>query len=307
MQCGNSVMYQRIIEIETWGTQLSLSQGLLHIEAPGKTPVSVPITSCAVLILSTPAVRLSGAVLSSIAESGGLTVVCNSRWLPVASFLPHVGMHEQTRIVQKQASMPCTLKKRLWKELIVRKIQNQAEVLKSQKLDFHPLLELSKAVRSGDATNIEARAAAYYWQMLRLVPRRDRTAQNANLLLNYAYTILCASTARSLCASGLNLCLGIHHHNKYNPYCLASDMMEPYRFFAESAVLECVAAFRPSDKITSEEKKFIGNYFLTRRIRIESAWCALNTALRKSAYSLFENINKSANCLSLPRGSIRCG
>lgn len=308
IQCGNSDMYQRIIEIETIGTRLSISNGLLCITPPHGDSVKLPVKTCSVLILSNPAVSLSSAVISEIAENGGVVVVCNSKWLPVAAFLPYVGMKEQTRVVISQAEMPITLKKRLWKELIVRKIKNHASVLKSAGLAFQPLLELSKAVRSGDTSNIEARAAAYYWRELNLFPKRNRSAKDANILLNYAYTLLASSIARALCASGLNLCLGVHHRNKYNPYCLASDIMEPYRFFAEASVLANMKENDTlSEGISRKEKEFISSYFLERDIRIDREWHSLNSALRKTAVSLAESIQTRDKHLILPEGEIRCG
>ena len=91
-------------------------------------------------------------------------------------------------------------------------------------------------MRSGDADNLEARAAAYYWR--NLFPEiedftRDRDGFPPNNLLNYGYAILRAIIARSLVGSGLLPTLGIHHHNKYNAYCLADDIMEPYRPFVD--------------------------------------------------------------------------
>jgi len=54
--------------------------------------------------------------------------------------------------------------------------------------------------------------------------------------LNYGYAILRAIVARSLVASGLLPTLGIFHRNQYNAYCLADDVMEPYRPYVDQIV-----------------------------------------------------------------------
>ena len=105
------------------------------------------------------------------------------------------------------------------------------------------LLNLAASVKSGDSENYEAQAAAYYWK--RVFPdslefRRERYGPPPNNLLNYGYAILRAIVARSLTASGLLPTLGIHHRNQYNAYCLADDIMEPYRPFVDYIVYQII-------------------------------------------------------------------
>ena len=98
-------------------------------------------------------------------------------------------------------------------------------------------------VRSGDPDNLEARAAAYYWKTLFADIEgftRDREGIPPNNLLNYGYAILRAVVARGLVTSGLLPTLGIHHHNRYNAYCLADDIMEPYRPYVDELVFRLV-------------------------------------------------------------------
>ena len=99
-------------------------------------------------------------------------------------------------------------------------------------------------VKSGDSDNMEARAAAYYWKNLFPIEgfNRDRDGISPNNLLNYGYAILRAVVARGLVTSGLLPTLGIHHHNRYNAYCLADDIMEPYRPYVDELVYNIVAS-----------------------------------------------------------------
>jgi CRISPR-associated protein Cas1 len=142
---------------------------------------------------------------------------------------------------QINASEP--LKKQLWQQTVVAKIRNQAQLLAIQRLENKTLLNCAKEVKSGDVENQEARAAAYYWKKVFpdfLEFKRERYGAPPNNLLNYGYAILRAMVARSLVASGLLPTLGIHHRNQYNAYCLADDIMEPYRPFVDQVVCNII-------------------------------------------------------------------
>ena len=171
-------------------------------------------------------------------------ICCNEKHLPQALFLNMDGnttQTERTRI-QLEASVP--LKKNLWQQTIKAKINNQAALLKMEGKAYENILYWSDKVNSGDTNNYEARAAAHYWGAIfqPYIPHftRGRFEAPPNSLLNYGYAILRAVVARSLTASGLFLSLGIHHKNKYNAFCLADDIMEPYRPFVDQVVLRLV-------------------------------------------------------------------
>ena len=142
---------------------------------------------------------------------------------------------------QIEASLP--LRKQLWQQTIVAKITNQSAVLyRNSGMDKKMMLNWAKKVRSGDPDNIEARAAAYYWKNLFSGIKgldnfvRGRDGAPPNNLLNYGYAILRSITARALTSSGMLPTLGIHHHNRYNAFCLADDIMEPYRPYVDDLV-----------------------------------------------------------------------
>ena len=143
--------------------------------------------------------------------------------------------------MQLEASVP--LKKQLWQQTVSQKIANQAAVLIGRKIEARNMLVWAKSVKSGDPENIEGRAAAYYWRNLfdkEIHFIRDRDGVPPNPLLNYGYAILRAVVARSLVSSGMLPTLGIHHHNRYNAYCLADDIMEPYRPYVDELVLDLI-------------------------------------------------------------------
>jgi CRISPR-associated protein Cas1 len=148
----------------------------------------------------------------------------------------------QTERIIAQASSSLPTRKRLWQQIVRAKIQAQADVLTEFRNTDLGLLALISNVRSGDPANVEAQAARRYWTSLFSCNtfRRDRDAQDQNRLLNYGYAVLRAIIARAICAAGLHPSLGLHHHNKYNAFCLADDLMEPYRPVVDRVVARFV-------------------------------------------------------------------
>lgn len=164
----------------------------------------------------------------------------------------------QSQVFQAQLEASIPLKKQLWQQTVMAKIANQASVLALEKQSNKLLLQYAKTVKSGDADNHEAKAAAYYWKHLFpdfLAFRRDRYGFPPNNLLNYGYALLRAVVARSLVGSGLLPTLGIFHRNQYNAYCLADDIMEPYRPYVDQVVCGIVAMHGQYLEITPSMKK----------------------------------------------------
>ena len=223
-------MTDRIIEISNTAANLTLDNGLLKAAAPDQPPVSVPVAEIQCLILANPAIRISGALLAALAENKAVVLISGSNRMPVAMQFPLTGNYLQTERFHAQIDAPKPLIKRLWQTVVKAKISRQADLLcEFNKSDFG-LHSLEGRVFSGDSQNIEARAAAVYWKHLFLYPfTRDRSAHDSNLLLNYGYAVLRAMTARACCAAGLHPTIGINHHNRYDPFCLADDLMEPFR------------------------------------------------------------------------------
>ena len=142
------------------------------------------------------------------------------------------------------------LKKQLWQQTIKAKIENQAAVLSCcTGKEIGCMQAWANDVRSGDPDNLEGRAAAYYWKSLFADIdglenfTRNRDGIQPNSLLNYGYAILRAVVARAIVSSGMLPTLGIHHHNRYNAYCLADDIMEPYRPYVDEIVFNIVETY----------------------------------------------------------------
>jgi len=207
-----------------------------------KEKVTIPIEDIGVTILDHYGITISQYLVDRLMENNVALITCNDKHMPTGMMLnlaSHTLQHER---FQQQISATEPLKKRLWKQTIKRKISNQAQVLSILNFPHENMNHWAEKVKSGDPDNLEARAAAYYWKNIFTNHtdsfKRGRFEDEPNNLLNYGYAVLRAITARSLVGSGLLPTLGIHHHNKYNAYCLADDIMEPYRPFVDQLVVQ---------------------------------------------------------------------
>ncbi len=216
----------------------------LRMEGEKQTPRrTVPIEDIGVVVLEHPQITLTHGLMAALLDNNAVVITCDGSYMPSGLFMPLAGNTLQNEKFRAQLDASVPLKKNLWTQTIEAKIRNQAYLLAQQGINTENMLYWASSVKSGDADNHEARAAAYYWANLfppELQFLRQRGGSPPNNLLNYGYAILRGVVARGLVASGLLPTLGIHHANKYNAYCLADDIMEPYRPFVDKLVLEIV-------------------------------------------------------------------
>ena len=219
--------------------------------------VSRPIEDIGLVLLDNKQINISIGALSALLENNTAIITCDSKSMPVGMMLPLSGNTTQNERFRHQIGASLPLKKQLWQQTIKVKIANQMSVLERHTNEEVGCMKVwSEKVKSGDPDNFEARAAAYYWKNLFKIPgfTRKREGIPPNNLLNYGYAILRAVVARGLVASGLLPTLGIHHHNRYNAYCLADDIMEPYRPYVDELVLEIVRSGCNYEELTKELK-----------------------------------------------------
>ena len=221
---------------------------------------SIPIEDIGIMFLDHPRIVLSQTVLKGLMDENAVLVNCNDRHLPTGLMIPMVGHSMLSEVYNNQVSASHQLKGNLWKQIVSSKIFNQAMVLKKFQKPFQTLIRYAKSVKSHDAKNCEGSAAYYYWKtLLAEVPdfTRDRDGVWPNSLLNYGYAILRAVTARAIVSSGLIAGIGLHHKNKYNPYCLADDVMEAYRPYVDSLVFSILTEKSGTETDLKECKKLL--------------------------------------------------
>lgn len=222
---------------------------------------TIPVEDIGVVVLDHKQITVTQGLLDALLNNNCAVITCNNSHLPTGLLLPLNGNTLQNERFRQQLDASLPLKKQLWQQTIQAKITNQSSVLNiCRGMETGNMLKWRNDVRSGDPDNLEGRAAAYYWK--NLFPdnedfTRDRDGVAPNNLLNYGYAILRAVIARSLVASGLLPTLGIHHHNRYNAYCLADDIMEPYRPYVDELVVNYTDEHGYPLELTPEVKRVL--------------------------------------------------
>ena len=248
-------MIKRVLCFEN-PARLSLKLAQMVVELQDLTR-TLPIEDIGVVILDHKQITITHALIDALLANNVAIVTSNDKHLPVGLMLPLDGNTLQSERFRTQVDASEPLKKQMWQQTIVAKILGQAHVLGTQLIEHNNMLKWAKDVRSGDTENMEARAAAFYWRNMfeKDAFIRDPQGLPPNNLLNYGYSIVRAMMARALVGAGLLPTLGIHHHSRYDAYCLADDIMEPYRPFVDMKVLEMWKNGGITSDISSDQKR----------------------------------------------------
>lgn len=268
-----------------------------------QSEVTKPIEDIGVVVLDNKQITITSGVLEALLENNVAVITCDSKSMPVGLMLPLYGNTTQNERFRHQLNASLPLMKQLWQQTIKAKIDNQASVLSSCKMEEIRCMRVwANDVKSGDPNNIEARAAAYYWKGLFADIKgftRDREGIPPNNLLNYGYAILRAVVARGLVTSGLLPTLGIHHHNRYNAYCLADDIMEPYRPYVDELVYDLVQSHGNDLELTKELKASLLS-IPTLEVRISGKRSLLMVAVGQTTASLYKCFSGELRRINYP-------
>lgn len=270
---------------------LSSKNEQLYISFPeaDKADRSVPIEDLGMIVLENQQITITNGLLAKLTDRKVAVVSCNAQHLPEGLLLPMQGHTEQTERVRHQLEASQPLKKNLWQQTVTAKIKNQYTLLQEKGKESKRMEYLYKNVNSGDTGNHEAQAAAIYWQELFDIPEFNRTQAGIppNNLLNYGYAILRAVIARALVSSGMLPGVGIWHRNKYNAYCLADDIMEPYRPYVDLVVTHIVDSQDDYSELTTDLKKELLS-IPALDVKIDGQKSPLMVAASRTTSSLFD-------------------
>jgi len=263
---------------------------------------SIPIEDIGIVVMDNHQITITHGLLDSLLENNSAVITCNKSHMPSGLFMPLATNDEQSQKFRAQIEASEPLKKQLWAQTVSAKIKNQACILKARGVNINNMITWSKKVRSGDPDNFEGSAAAYYWKnFFPMIPNfiRDRQGEPPNNLFNYGYAILRAIIARALVGSGLLPTLGIHHSNKYNAYCLADDIMEPYRPFVDQVVYSIVSNGEDFYELNTSIKKQLLE-IATLDVLIEGKRSPLMVASQRTSASLAKCFEGEARKIIYP-------
>lgn len=297
-------MIRKTVEFATPGTRLSVANRQLVVERPEHPKATLPIEDLGVVIVDDARAHYTQAVFLELLAAGATVMVTGRDHLPAGMMLPLDAHHVQTERHRAQAGAREPVKKRAWQALVRAKIAQQGAVLVHFTGGHAGLASMSRRVRSGDPDNLEAQAAQRYWPRLFGKDfRRDRTAEGVNALLNYGYAVVRAATARAVVAAGLIPSLGVYHSNRSNPFCLADDLLEPYRPFVDWRVRLMVDA--EGGRVPSLDDRASRATLLSlfnETVFVGGRRTPLLLALHASAASLCRILTGGERALALPDG-----
>lgn len=292
-------MSLRIVEVAEDGRHLGKSHGFLTVAHDHAELGQVALDDIAAVIATAHGITYSNSLLVALAERCIPLVVCGSHFRPAAILWAAEGSFEQAGRMSDQAGAAKPLKKRLWADIVSAKIRAQGATLEAVGAPHQGFHLLSRKVRSGDPENIEAQAARRYWPLLFGTDfRRDRSADGVNAMLNYAYTVLRAGTARAIMSAGLHPSLGLAHRQRGNAFALADDLMEPFRPVAD--LLVCGLHRAGADGVNRDTKPELARILLLDMSTPEGI-SPVATCLQRLALSLVRCFAGEARKLNLPR------
>lgn len=266
---------------------------------------SVPIEDIGMVVLDHKQITITQALIEALLGNNVALITCDSTHHPTGLMLPLCGNTIQTERFRAQLDATEPLKKQLWAQTISQKIKNQAALFSNKNIDNSYLIPLYKNVKSGDTDNCEATAAAYYWgnifTSLSSVGsfKRFREGLPPNNYLNYGYALLRATMARSIVGAGLLPTLGIFHHNRYNAYCLADDLMEPYRPYVDKVVYIIIEQHGINEDISKEIKTLLLSIPVID-VLMDGEKSPLMNATQRTAVSLVKCFNGEQRKLIYP-------
>jgi len=292
-------MIKRTVEISTPGTHVGMREKQMVLYRDGQEIGCVPCEDVGILISDEHQMTFTQAALVSAVENGAAVIFCSRDHHPSGLLLPFAGNQLLTERLQLQIEMKKPLVKRLWRQIVQVKLRRQADRLPKDNRFRARIHQLSKDVKLDDEENCEAQAAKLYWPAL-FGPAfiRHREGPAPNNLLNYGYMTIRAAMARAICGAGLHPAIGLHHHNRSNPFCLADDLMEPFRPFVDARVIELWSG--GSVELRKEEKKSLLGV-LTDDVVIAGKRGPLMVALSKTVSSLVECLAGNRENLDLPQ------
>lgn len=274
----------------------------VNFSEEGKGEVTIPIEDLGYVVLENQQITVTNGLLMKLVQNKTAVITCDQQHMPNGFLQPLVGHTEQTERMRHQLNASVPLKKQLWQQTVVAKIENQGNHLLQRGKNALKLKRWAKDVKSGDGENHEAYAAAYYFQNLFDIDGFSRNQKGIapNNLLNYGYAILRAITARALCSSGLLPSVGIFHRNKYNAFCLADDIMEPYRPYVDILVYDIVETGCPLEELnTNLKKELLG--IPAMDVIIDGKQSPLMNAMSRTTNSLYECFEGSSRKLMYPQ------
>lgn len=267
--------------------KLDLSMGYMVVR--GEETVRVLIDEMAILMIENPAVSLTGCLLSELTNRKVRIIFCDDKRSPYAELQPYNGSHDSSLKIKQQSAWTEEQKLTVWTGIVQEKICNQAKVLLENELteEAAMLTAYVSELAFGDATNREGHAAKVYFNAL-FGKKFSRGQENSiNAMLNYGYALLLSAFNREVTLNGYLPNIGLCHDNRFNPYNLSCDLMEPFRVLIDREVIKT----QPVEFGKDEKRALLS--LLNTTVHIAGANQTVLNGIKIYTRSVFEAINKT--------------
>jgi len=292
-----------ILEISEQACHLASSRGFISISVDRKEIHKVPFDHVTSIITRAHGITYTHNLLVKLAKYNIPLVITDQSFMPVAITTPISVHHQHNKVLGAQMGQSMANKNKMWQTIVKSKIRQQIVALEYLKIAAPSLQNLVAEVTAGDKKNIEAQAARLYWNLLFGKDfKRSRFGTTPNEMLNYGYTIFRSTIARFICASGLHPALGIKHHNQYNAFCLADDLIEPYRPLIDICVYKLLAG--GEHELSPQIKKILAKQ-LEQKLRVGKKWLTVEDSIKKLCQSLAKALKNQTLGLKLPKANMK--
>lgn len=289
----------RILLIEN-PARLSVDVGRIRIEREDQKDLFVLPADIAVLLLHHHTVEITVQVLRLLVENRSIVLMTDDKHHPSGWLTPMYGLPQATLRLHQQMNLAAETRTRLWQTIVQARIRTEAANLRHFQLNGALRLErLATEVEPGDRAHAEGQAAKHYWDCFFGTDfKRDKQgAEDAlNSSLNYGYAVLRALVARELATASLTPMLGVGHMSRDNPFNLADDFMEPYRYIVERHI------HRHQDQLqefnTQARMLILG--FIKETAKLGNMEFRLPAAARESVGSYVRVLETGSGGLALP-------
>lgn len=276
-------MSWRVIVISS---RAKLDLKLNYMVIRGEETHKVFLSEISLLLIESTAVSMTAALLAELVKRKIKVIFCDGRRNPVSELVPYYGSHDSSAKIKAQINWSSSAKEQIWTEIVKEKIRQQMSLLKhSERSEAEILKRYLKEVELNDSTNREGLSAKIYFSAL-FGAGFSRSEDNLiNAALNYGYSILLSAFNREIAANGFLTQLGLFHDNIFNPFNLASDLMEPFRPLVDRIVLSM-----PLEDFSHEEKMVLVNV-LNQEVMIDHKKQYVNNAIKIYCKSVFDALH----------------
>lgn len=231
-------------------------------------------------------------LLSELTKNKVKVIFCDEKRNPSSELLPCYGSHDTSLKLRNQIKWDEIRKKEVWTQIVKEKILQQAALLQSlSKEEYRMLVSYAEEMEFGDETNREGHAAKVYFNAMfgKQFTRTEECPLNA--ALNYGYSILLSMFNREIVSNGYLTQLGLFHENMFNPFNLASDLMEPFRPIVD----ELVWKMKPECFETEEKRDIL--QMVNREVSIAGRREMLDNAVKIYCKSIFDVLEGNADAV----------